>query len=293
MNPRFKSTFSLLHVLVIATIIIIHSKSMIYSSSVFDQRELHQGFRMHKVGRFELQLRWQVGSGIGNRILLYKIRFSFPHPCHLNIWRRIKKFKSDWKLVLGGQGTQLSKLMGTKLPAHDYSIRPFRRAALIENSTEDKCSGKWLVQVATNDMLGNGCNIMAQIQSGLFGTAANVWIWRIKNSKWTSKSFPSHSQATVRHIEILVICEICNFITHRKCWITSNQYPAPPHPRCPRSPPLLSQSDQSFNQHVFVPHHILDSWTNPLKVKTSHLIESHMSQSTQLNNFSAIRELQM
>ena len=36
--------------------------------------------------------------------------------------------------------------------------------------------------IGPNDMLGNGCNIMAQIQSGFFGTA-NVWIWRIKNSK--------------------------------------------------------------------------------------------------------------
>ena len=122
MNPRFKSTFSLLHVLVIATTIIIHSSGMIYSSSVFDQRELHQGFRMHKVGSFELQLRWQVGSGIGNRILLYKIRFSFPHPCHLNIWRRIKKFKSDWKLVLGGPGTQLGKKIWSWEQNHPHTI---------------------------------------------------------------------------------------------------------------------------------------------------------------------------
>ena len=177
----------------------------------------------------------------------------------------------------GDPTQQENMIMGTKLPAHDHNIRPFRRAALIENSTEDKCSGKWLVQVVSNDMLGNGCNIMAQIQSGFFCTAANVWIWRIKNSKWTSESFPSHSQATVRQVETLVNYVICNFITHWKCWITSNQYPAPPHPRCPRAPPLLSQSDQSFNQHVFVPHHILDSWTNPLKVKTSQTWVSQLN----------------
>ena len=63
---------------------------MIYSSSAFDQGELHHGFRMHKVGRFELQLRWQVGSGIGNRILLYKIRFSFPHLCHLEENKKVQ-----------------------------------------------------------------------------------------------------------------------------------------------------------------------------------------------------------
>ena len=168
------------------------SSSMVCSSSAFDQGELHQGFRMHKVGRFELQLRWQVGSGIENRILLEEIRFSFPHPCHLEEDKKVQIWVKIGARRAGDPTQQENMIMGTKLPAHDYSIRPFRRAALIENSTEDKCSGKWLVQVASNHMLGNCSSIMAQIQSGFFGTA-NVWIWRIKNSKWASGSFPSHS----------------------------------------------------------------------------------------------------
>ena len=45
----------------------------------------------------------------------------------------------------------------------------------------------------------------------------------------------------------------------------------------PGSP--FGQSDQSFNHHVFVPHHIVDRWTNPQKVKKSLLIES-LCQST-------------
>ena len=74
---------------------------------------------MHKVGRFELQLRWQVGSRNGNRILLYEIRFSFPHPCHLE---EDKKFKSEWKLVRGGPGTQLSKKIWSWAQNYPHTI---------------------------------------------------------------------------------------------------------------------------------------------------------------------------
>ena len=115
---------------------------MIYSSSAFDQGELHHGFRMHKVGRFDLQLRWQVGSGIGNRILLYEIRFYFPQPRLLEEDKKVQIRVKIGARRAGDPTQQENMIMGTKLPAHDYSIRPFRRTALIENSREDKCSGK-------------------------------------------------------------------------------------------------------------------------------------------------------
>ena len=56
-----------------------------------------------------------------------------------------------------------------------------------------------------------------------------------------------------------------------------SSYELPTSSEVPGSP--FGQSDQSFNHHVFVPHHIVDRWTNPQKVKKSLLIES-LCQST-------------
>ena len=105
--------------------------------------ELHQGFRMHKVGRFELQLRWQVGSGIENRILLEEIRFSFPHPCHLEEDKKVQIWVKIGARRAGDPTQQENMIMGTKIPAHDYSIRQFRGLRTLQK----KCLGKWLVQV--------------------------------------------------------------------------------------------------------------------------------------------------
>ena len=119
----------------------------------------------------------------------------FVSPFHtLVIWGRIKKFKYEWKLVLGGPGTQLSKKIWSWAQNYPHTIialDPLGEQPWLRTLQKTNVRGNDWSRLP-NDMLGNGCNIMAQIQSGFFGTAANVWIWRIKKSKWTIESFPSH-----------------------------------------------------------------------------------------------------
>ena len=56
-----------------------------------------------------------------------------------------------------------------------------------------------------------------------------------------------------------------------------SSYELPTSSEVPGSP--FGQSDQSFNHRVFVPHHIVDRWTDERKVKKSLLIET-LCQST-------------
>ena len=87
--------FSLLHVLVIATVMIIHSSSTIYSSSAFDQGELANcitALECTKLAALSFNLDGKLDPELGTGFFCMK--FAFPFHTRV-IWRRIKKFKSE------------------------------------------------------------------------------------------------------------------------------------------------------------------------------------------------------
>ena len=80
-------------------------------------------------------------------------------------------------------------------------MRTLQKTNVYENDWSTRLPDDW--SRLPNDMLGNGCNIMAQIQSGFFGTAANG-AGELKNPNEQAKASNHIHKQLSSQVEILV-----------------------------------------------------------------------------------------